>query len=63
MKRKELKVLAQKMAKCERIIQDSSDKKAVESAQREIMKLSRGLKSLDDILILDEMIQDILAKD
>ena len=40
MKKKELKNLAAKIAKCERIIQTSDDKKAVRQAEEEIMRLS-----------------------
>ena len=39
MKKKELKNLAAKIAKCERIIQTSDDKKAVHQAEEEIMRL------------------------
>ena len=37
MKKKEIKNLAQKIAKCERIIQTSDDKKAIAQAEDEIM--------------------------
>ena len=62
MKRKELKNLASKMAKCEMVIQSSTDPKAVKEAQEEVMRLSKCVDSIDDIIILDEMIQDILEK-
>lgn len=62
MKNKELKNLAKKIAKCEQIIQTSTDKKAVHRAQEEIMSLSGCVDSLEDMVILDEMIQDILEK-
>ncbi len=61
MKKKELKELAKKIAKCEFIIQTSSDKKAIVRAQDEIISLSGRVESLDDITIIDEMTQDILA--
>ena len=60
MKKKELKELAKKIAKCEFIIQTSSDKKAIVRAQDDIMSLSGRVESLDDITIIDEMVQDIL---
>ena len=62
MKRKELKELANKIAKCEYVIQTSSDNKAIRKAQDEIMQLSGRVDSLEDITTIDEMVQDILAK-
>lgn len=62
MKRKELKELANKIAKCEYIIQTSSDNKAIRKAQDEIMQLSGRVDSLEEITTIDEMVQDILAK-
>lgn len=60
MKRKELKELAKKIAKCELIIQQSDDKKAIKAAEDEIMKLSSHVESLDDITLIDEYVQEIL---
>jgi hypothetical protein len=40
MKKKELKQLASKIAKCEHIIQTSSDKNAIRRAQDDILTLS-----------------------
>ena len=62
MKKKELKTLASKIAKCEYIIQTSSDKQAIHKAQDEIIQLSGRVESLEDITIIDEMVQDLLAK-
>ena len=62
MKTKELKNLAKKIAKYEHIVQTSTDKKAVRRAQEEIMTLSGCVDSLEDMVILDEMIQDNLKK-
>ena len=61
MKKKELKELAKKIAKCEYIVQTSDDKKAIRKAQDDIMSLSGRVESLEDITIIDEMVQDILA--
>lgn len=61
MKKKELKELAKKIAKCEYIVQTSDDKKAIRKAQDDIMSLSGRVESLEDITIVDEMVQDILA--
>ena len=60
MKKKELKNLAQKIAECENIIQTSQNMKEVSDAQDQIMKLSGRVKTFEDMMILDEMIQDIL---
>ena len=61
MKRKELKRLAEKIAKCEYIIQTSSDQGAIRRAQDDILTLSGQVDSLEDITAIDELIQDILA--
>lgn len=62
MRNKELKNLAQKIAKCEMIIQEGEDEGEILQAQEEIMKLSSHIKSFEDIVIIDEMVQDILKK-
>ena len=62
MKKKELKNLAAKIAKCERIIQTSEDKKAVKRAEDEIMKLSSCVDSLEDMIAVDEIVMEILEK-
>lgn len=62
MKKKELKELATKIAKCEYIIQTSSDKKKVMRAQDEVMTLCGRVESLEDITVIDEIAQDILQK-
>lgn len=63
MKKKELKNLAQKIAKAEMIIQSSETSMAEKSkAEQEIMRLSSHVDSLEDIVIIDEMVQEILEK-
>lgn len=62
MKRKELKNLAQKIAKQEQILQNSNDSKEIAKAQSEIMKLSGCVESMDDMIIIDEIVQEILSK-
>lgn len=62
MKRKELKNLAEKIAKCEYVIQYSHDEDAVQAAQLEIMRLSSRVHDFEDIDTIDELVQDILAK-
>ena len=61
MKRKELKNLAKKIAQAEHIIQTSDNQDEIQRAQMEIMTLSSPVDSLDDITIIDEMVQELLA--
>ena len=63
MKRKERKNLAQKIAKCELIIQNSSDPKEVARAQDEIMTLSGHAMSLEDMMEIDVLVQEILENE
>ena len=62
MKKKELKALAQQIAKYEKIVQTSSNKNEVRDAQMKIMNLSESVNSLEDMMALDEIIQDMLEK-
>lgn len=61
MKRKELKNLAKKIAQAEHIIQTSDNQDEIQRAQMEIMTLSSHVDSIDDITIIDEMVQELLA--
>ena len=61
MKMKELKNLAKKIAKCEQIIQNSDDKEAIRRAEAEVIKLSGSVDSLEDIMIIDELVQELLS--
>ena len=62
MKQKEIKNLAQKIAKYERIIQTSDDKKLVRQAQEKIMELTSSVTSLDDMVAIDEAVMELLEK-
>jgi hypothetical protein len=62
MKRKELKNLAIKIAKYEKIVQANLDEKEVEMAKQQIMELSSKVKSLEDMIALDDLIQEFLEK-
>lgn len=63
MKKKELKNLAQKIAKAERVIQSIDSTTAEKSkAEQEIMTLSSHVDKLEDMIIIDEMVQEILEK-
>lgn len=61
MKRKELKNLAKKITQAEHIIQTSDNQDEIQRAQMEVMTLSSHVDSLDDITIIDEMVQELLA--
>lgn len=63
MKRKEIKNLAQKIAKYERIIQMSDDKKIKAQAEEEIMKVSSSIHSLEDMMAIDELVLELLNKE
>ena len=62
MKQKELKNLAKKIAKAELIIRDSNDPHAIRRAETDIMKLSGHVDRLEDMVIIDDLVQEILAK-
>lgn len=62
MKRKELKNLVNKIAEAEWVIETSKDKDAIHAAEQEIMKLSGKVKSLEDMTIIDELVQELLNK-
>ena len=60
MKKKELKNLATKIAKYEKIIQTTQDAKEKRRAEEEVMKLSTSIQSVEDMMQIDELVQDIL---
>ena len=62
MKKKEIKNLAQKIAKYERIIQTSDDKQLVRQAQEKIMEITSSVNSLDDMIAIDELVMELLEK-
>lgn len=62
MKKKELKNLAKKIASCEYVLQTSNDGYERDQARDEIMKISSGIHSFEDLDIIDEMVQELLAK-
>ena len=62
MKTKELKNLAIKIAKCEKIIRDSKDSKSVYKAQQTIEEISNSIETFEDLVTLDEMVMTILEK-
>lgn len=60
MKRKEKKQLAERIAKYERIVQSSTDEKEIKCAQQKIVELSSHVESIEDIIEIDELVQDLL---
>ena len=62
MKKKELKNLAKKIAECEYIIQTSQDEYEKDYAKNDIFRLTSGIHSFEDLDLMDEMVQEYLAK-
>lgn len=62
MKQKELKNLAKKIAKYELIIQQSEDMNARAKAEAAIMELSGKVDSIEDIVIIDELVQEYIEE-
>ena len=58
MKKKELIKLAEQIAQAEVDLQESSDPESSKEIKRKIMKMSSRITSLEDIMILDELIQN-----
>lgn len=59
----EIKVLAEKIAKLEKIIINTKDQKELNSAMDEMLLLSENITSLEDMEAIDEEIQKILLSD
>ena len=57
MKKKELKKIASQIAQAELSLQESKDPELNRELKQKIMKLSSRITSLEDIMILDELIQ------
>ena len=62
MKAKEIKNLAKKIAQQEKILQNATTTEEKSRAEKEIVRLSSRVKSIEDMIALDEAIQDILLK-
>ena len=62
MKKKELKNLAKKIADAEYSIQTSDDPKAVAKAQDIILEMSGKAMSMEDMIAIDELVQEILSQ-
>lgn len=62
LKRKELKQLAEKLAKLELVLQKESDPETVKQTKNKIIELTGHVDDYEDLFILDEYIQKILDK-
>lgn len=62
MKDKDIKAFAKKIAKWEQVLSVSTDARERAQAEREITQISLKIKSLDDMIAIDEAVQDILSK-
>ena len=62
MKAKEIKNLAKKIAQQELIIMNSTSLEEKGRAEQEIIRLSACVKSIDDMIAVDDAVQEILAK-
>ena len=62
MKAKEIKNLAKKIAQQEKILQNVTTTEEKSRVEKEIVRLSACVKSIEDMGALDEAIQDILLK-
>ena len=62
MKKKEIKNIAEKIAKQELIIRDSENEKEKTTAKREIEKLSKCVNKIEDMILIDELVIEILQK-
>lgn len=62
MKTKELKTLANKIAKLERTLQVETDEHKIRQAEEQIMELSSHVDSLEDMFALDDMISKLLEE-
>ena len=62
MKQKEIKNLAKKIAQQEMILQEATSTEEKQRAEQEIIRLSACVKTVDDMVALDEAIQDLLMK-
>lgn len=60
MKKKELKVLAKKLAEAELTLQNSDDPEEIKKSKETIFKIGYQLSSFEDMCYVDELVQEIL---
>lgn len=62
MKKKELKKLAQDIVLAEIVIKTSSDKAKINRAKEKVIDLSSKVSSLEEMMLIDDLVQEILKK-
>ena len=62
MKRKDIETLAKKIVKCELTIRANEDKDKVRKAQQEIINITKGVKSISDLMEIEEVVAEMLEK-
>ena len=62
MNKKELKNLAKRIADAEYTIQNSDDEKEIAKAKQIVLDVSSKFISLEDMMKLDELVQEILKQ-
>ena len=62
MKTRELKQLAEAIAKAELTLRENKDEQEVRKAKKDILLLSKRITSLEDMLRIDDIVQNILKK-
>lgn len=60
MKQKEIKNLAKKIAQQEKMLSQVTSLEEKGKIEQEIIKLSSGIKNIEDMIALDEAIQDLI---
>lgn len=60
MKTKELKNIARKIAQQEQKIAEATDADMKKRAEQEVMRLCGLVKSIEDMMVLDDLVQDFL---
>lgn len=62
MKTKELYQVAEAIAKAELTLRENKDEQQVRKAKSDILLLSKRITSLEDMLRIDDIVQEILKK-
>lgn len=62
MKTKELYQIAEAIAKAELTLRENKDEQQVHKAKSDILLLSKRITSLEDMLRIDDIVQEILKK-
>ena len=63
MKKKDLEQIASTIARAEQVLKENSvDPVAITNAKKDILRVSEKVESLEDMMIIDDMVQKILEK-